>query len=202
MAENESEVTLVDFDRIEREEGECYKFFIHFKATFLKRLRVIRRDMKSFLFELLLPFFIILFSLFLLRISFITDFESQPLTIDTYLANQNPVVIPVGSNPTSYASTVGGDISTKYGTKVSVQEDSTDSTAATFDKNFLLPKKQAQTTLLGGLFFQQSSTASGSNTIYTYNTVANTRTPTSPLFLSTLASQTIINQQFSKAITI
>ena len=64
-------MTGVDLDRIPREQGGCYKFFLHFKATFVKRLRVIRRDLKSFVFELILPFIIILLGLFLLRVSFI-----------------------------------------------------------------------------------------------------------------------------------
>jgi hypothetical protein len=76
-----------DFDRIPREDGECYRFTIHFKATFLKRLRVIFRDLKSFVFELILPFVIILLALFLLRINFIKDLNSQSLTLSTYLAD-------------------------------------------------------------------------------------------------------------------
>ena len=40
----------IDYDDIPREEGACKQFGMHFSATFLKRLRVIRRDPKSFCF--------------------------------------------------------------------------------------------------------------------------------------------------------
>jgi len=50
----------------------------------MKRLRVIFRDLKSFVFELILPFVIIILALFLLRINFIKDFNSQALIPSTY----------------------------------------------------------------------------------------------------------------------
>lgn len=128
-----------------------------------------------------------MFSLFLLRISFIKDFDPQSLTVDTYLTQQNPVLISLGANDTTtYVNTLGNDIALKYGVKVSVQKDTTDAAATTFDQNFLLPKKLAQKTFLGGIFFQQNSNAS--STIYTYYTLVNTRSPTSPIFLGSLAS--------------
>jgi hypothetical protein len=122
--------------------------------------------------------------------------------MDTYLTQQNPVVVPIGSDNSGYVLLMNTSISSKYSSKVSVQSDTSDTTDTTFDQNFLLPKKIAQKTLLGGIFFMQSSSVSGSNTIYTYNTLVNTRSPTSPIFLGSLASETIINQQFSKSITI
>lgn len=80
----------------------CYRFLIHFKATFLKRLRVIFRDLKSFVFELILPFVIILLALFLLRINFIKDMTYQSLTLSTYLTEKNPMGIPIASDSTTY----------------------------------------------------------------------------------------------------
>jgi ATP-binding cassette subfamily A (ABC1) protein 3 len=192
-------MTTFDFDRIPREEGDCYRFLLHFKATFLKRLRVIRRDLKSFLFELVLPFIIILLGLFLLRVSFIADFGSQPITIDNYLTDHNPVVIPVGSDNSAFASSMQASISSKYGSKVSVLSDTTNTVATDFDKNFLFPIKKSQATLKGGIFFVQ--TAAGS-TPYPYNTLVQTRSPTSPIFLSSLASETFMNQVLGRSVTI
>ena len=84
----------------------CYRFLIHFKATFQKRLRVIFRDLKSFIFELILPFLIILLALFLLRINFIKDESPKSLALSTYAAQQNPLVIPIGADTTSASSSM------------------------------------------------------------------------------------------------
>lgn len=197
---NLSDITSTfDFDRIPREEGSCSRFFLHFKATFLKRLRVIRRDMKSFLFELVLPFIIILLGLFLLRVSFINDFDSQPITIDNYLSDHNPVVIPVGSDNAAFASSMQTAISSKYGSKVSVVADTTNTAASSFDQYYLFPIKKSQTTLKGGIFFVQTA---GASSTYPYNTLVQTRSPTSPIFLNSLASETFLNQVLGKSVTI
>lgn len=58
----------------------------HLAATILKRLRVIRRDIKSFLFELILPMVIFIIAMFLMRISFVKDFSSMDLSYDVYLS--------------------------------------------------------------------------------------------------------------------
>lgn len=52
----------------------------------MKRFRVIRRDWKSFIFELILPIIIMIFALLLMRISFITDQSAQTININTYLS--------------------------------------------------------------------------------------------------------------------
>lgn len=83
--------------------GVCHQFWIHFWATILKRFRVIRRDLKSFLFELVLPIVIIIFALLLMQISFITDFSAQEINVNTYLGEQNPVLVPVASSDASFA---------------------------------------------------------------------------------------------------
>ena len=156
---------LIDFDRIPREEG-CITFFIHFKATFLKRLRVIKRDLKSFIFELILPFAIILLSLFLLRISFVEDFSPRTLNINTYLSDQNPVLVLIGSDSAVFTGNMQTSISTKYGASVDVQADTTNTVVGTFDQQFLYPKKLSTETMKGGIFFSSSTVASGGNTLY------------------------------------
>lgn len=161
---------------------------MHFKATFLKRFRVIRRDLKSFVFELVLPFIIILLALFLLRVSFVVDYNSRTLNVNTYLTDQNPVVIPVGSDNAGLRTSIQTGLNTKYSTNVDVQVDLTNSAVGTFDQNFLLPKKLTNTRLKGGLFFLNGPTVSGGNNLYEYYTLANTRSPTSALFLSTIAA--------------
>lgn len=71
------EDSIIDEDQEEelwvREDGCCERFVSHLLATVLKRIRVIKRDMKSFIFELLLPMVIIILALLLMRISFIKD---------------------------------------------------------------------------------------------------------------------------------
>ena len=41
---------IENIEHLDREDGVCQRFFSHLKATILKRLRVIKRDLKSFLF--------------------------------------------------------------------------------------------------------------------------------------------------------
>lgn len=64
-------------EKLERVDGSVNRFFIHLKATILKRLRVIKRDYKSFILELLLPMGIIILALLLMQISFIKDLPEQ-----------------------------------------------------------------------------------------------------------------------------
>ena len=175
---------------------------MHFKATFLKRFRVIRRDYKSFIFELILPFIIIILALFLLRVSFIEDFPSRALTVNTYLTDQNPVLIPIGSDLNSFATTAQTTISTRYGNAVTVEADTTNTAVGNFDLLFLFPKKLSIATMKGGVFFSSSTVTNGSNTLYEYYTIVNTRSPTSPFFLENIATETILNQVLSQAVTI
>ena len=155
----------MDFDRIPREEG-CITFFIHLKATFLKRFRVLRRDYKSFIFELALPFIVILLSLFLLRVSFIEDFGPRTLNVATYQTDQNPVLILIGSDSTAFTTNMQTSISTKYGSSVNVVADTTNTAVATFDQQFLFPRKTSIETMKGGIFFSSATVASGGNTLY------------------------------------
>jgi len=70
--------------------------------------------------------------------------------------------------------------------------DSSSTNAADFDKNFVFPIKLAQKTLKGGIFFYQNTVTNGSNTAYQFNNLIVTRGPTSSLFLSTLATESIL----------
>jgi hypothetical protein len=48
IEKEEVEKDTIDY-QIERINGSMQKFFLHFKATVIKRLRVIKRDYKSFI---------------------------------------------------------------------------------------------------------------------------------------------------------
>lgn len=137
---------------------------------------------------------IIILSLFLLRISFITDYSSQSLNLSGYLSDQNPVVVPIGSDVTATTTTLSTNLNTKYGSLISVKADTTDTTESNFDYNFLFPIKKSQASLKGGIFFTSATVANGANTMYEFRTLVQTRSPTSPLFLSSLAAETIMNK--------
>ena len=68
---------LENIEKFDREDGLCERFWSHLGATILKRLRVIKRDIKSFAFELILPIAIIILALQLMTVSFINDFPNQ-----------------------------------------------------------------------------------------------------------------------------
>jgi hypothetical protein len=106
---------------------------LHFKATFLKRLRVLRKDAKSFTFELILPFVIILCALFFLKINFASDLPSQSLTVDNLLSDHNPVLLPIGSDSNAYLSSLSSTINTLYGFKVALKLDNVDTEVTSFD---------------------------------------------------------------------
>lgn len=82
---------LLADEKLERVDGAVWRFFIHLKATILKRLRVIKRDYKSFILELLLPMVIIVLALLLMTVSFIVDLPEQELSLTTYAAKAAPV---------------------------------------------------------------------------------------------------------------
>jgi ATP-binding cassette, subfamily A (ABC1), member 3 len=182
--------TLVDFDfeYIPREEGCSNIFFLHFKATFLKRLRVLRRDAKSYTFELILPFIIILCALFFLKINFASNLPAQSLTVDNLLSDHNPVLLPIGSDSSTYLTSLSSTINPLYGSKVSIQSNSAYTTVTGFDQNLLFPLKLSEPTLKGGIFF----VANTSSSLYEYYTLVNTRSPGSPFFLSSIASEAIL----------
>jgi len=71
---------------------------LHLDATILKRLRVIRKDYKSFILELILPMIIIIFALLLMRISFIKDLPAQTINIGTYSSKSYPLTVPIASS--------------------------------------------------------------------------------------------------------
>ena len=71
-------------EEVEREDGCCERFVSHLLATVIKRFRVIKRDPKSFIFELLLPLLIIVLALLLMTVTFVSDSPSQTLNYDLY----------------------------------------------------------------------------------------------------------------------
>jgi hypothetical protein len=126
---------------------------------------VIKRDIKTFLFELILPLVVIICALFLMKINFIKDPPAQYINLNTYLGEQNPVVVPIGSSNAALRTSVGNSLGSQYGSSISVRTDTTYVTAATFDQFYLSPIKKSQSTLKGGIFYEPSST-SGTNTFY------------------------------------
>ena len=137
-----------------------------------------------------------------MRVSFIEDFNARAITVDTYLTDQNPVLILIGSDSTTLANNMQTFISGKYGAKVSVQADTTNTAVGTFDNLFLFPKKTSIETMKGGIFFTNTPVTSGANTLYEYYTLVNTRSPTSPFFLQNIASEAILNQVLGHTVTI
>ena len=92
-------------------------------------------------------------ALFIMRISFIVDFAPTTIALNTYLAEESPVVMPISSNDPTFTATIKTELNTRYGASISVLDDLTASqTAANFDKDFLLPKKISRT-LKGGIYF-------------------------------------------------
>jgi hypothetical protein len=67
-------------------------------------LRVIKRDYKSFILELLLPMVIIIFALLLMRISFIKDLPERELNLQNYKSKASPLVVPIGSSDATILS--------------------------------------------------------------------------------------------------
>lgn len=171
---------------------------IHLQATFLKRFRVISRDVKSFIFELVLPIIIMIIALLIMRISFIVDLEPVTINLQAYLAEENPVIMPINSDSSVFTTAMKNELNTRYSSQISVLDDLTSTTASDFDRNFLFPKKISRS-FKGGISF---TSALNTDSTFTFRQIVNTRTPTTPLFLQTLAAQTLINSLFSKTITI
>jgi len=113
------------------------------------------------------------------------------------------VAVPVGSDAHAFATVISNELSTLYGSSISAPADITYNTVGGFDNNTLFAKKSQQSTLKGGIFFYNTTTTTGGGqTLYSYNTLTNTRSPTSYFFLSTLAAQTILNNLLSSNIQI
>jgi hypothetical protein len=93
-------------------------------------------------------------------------------------------------------------LSTKYGSLISAIPDSTSAAVGEFDYNTLYAKKLQMPKLKGGLYFYNNPILSGANNIYKYNTLVNTRSPTSFFFLPTLAAEIFINKIASSNIKI
>lgn len=130
-----------------------------------------------------------IFAMLLMRISFLTDYQAQTININTYLSEQNPVFVPIGSTDTSYTPTFAGYLSANYGSDISVSSDPTNTASANFDQNYLFPFKTQKKTLKGGIFFKKPA---GADTTLEFTTLVNTRSPTSFFFLQKLATEAMI----------
>jgi hypothetical protein len=96
-----------------------------------------------------------------------------------------PIAADSGS-PTAYQTAITTD--PVYGSLMSVSPD-TSTTAADFDQVFLFPLKSQKPKMKGGIFFNTAAITNGTNTLYGFTTLVNTRSPTSPFFLTNVASQ-------------
>lgn len=126
-----------------------------------------------------------IFAMLLMRISFLTDFPAQTINVNTYLGEQNPVLVPIGSTDTTYTPTFAGYLTGNYGSEISVPSDPTNTAPANFDQYYLFPIKTQTKTLKGGIFFKKPANG---DTILEFTTLVNTRGPTSFFFLQTLAT--------------
>jgi hypothetical protein len=130
-------------------------------------------------------------AMFIMRISFISDFPAQTINVNTYLGEQRPVLVPIGSTDVTYTPTLAVYLSGNYGSDISVSSDTTNNLPAIFDQSYLLPLKKQQATLKGGIFFKKPAVA---DTTLEFTTLVNTRSPTSFFFLQTLATEAMIEE--------
>ncbi len=77
--------SVINFGEFEQP-STCEVFGRHFLGTILKRMRVIKRDYRSFILELILPVVIIFLSLMLMRINFIVDDSAETVGIPLYVS--------------------------------------------------------------------------------------------------------------------
>ena len=160
----------------------------------LKRIRVIKRDLKAFIFELLLPMVIIILALLLMRISFVTDFPSRTLTYKTYLDESDQVVVPLSWDAADEGtlSDLKTIIETNYGSDFDVQRYQ-QPTDIDFDSNELFELKQDDEKLKGGIYFDTISTVNTVDQV-PFTSIFNTKSPTSFVTVQTLAAETYMNK--------
>lgn len=121
-----------------------------------------------------------------MKISFLTDQSAQTINLYTYLGQQNPVVLPIGSTDSTLLGNLNTNINGIYTSNILVHSDASVITVNAFDQNYLFPYKKSISNLLGGLYFLNSY-SSGPDTLYPFYVLANTKSPTSPIFLHTMA---------------
>jgi hypothetical protein len=80
----------------------------------------------------------------LMKVSFVKDQPEQAINLQTYLQEQNPVVVPIGSSDATLLAALKTSLNTKYSTLINVKDTSTHATAPDFDKLFLNPIKKSQ----------------------------------------------------------
>jgi hypothetical protein len=111
-------------------------------------------------------------------------------------------VVPIGSDSTAFTARMQADLSSKYGSNIRVETDTTSASLADFDYNFLFPRKLEQESLKGGIFFKSTAATRDGNTFYHYSTLVNTRSPTSPFLLENLATEAILKEMLGKSVSI
>ena len=82
-------------------------------------------------------------SLLLMTVTFVSDSPSQTLNYDLYYEDESkpdPVTVPIGSNDSSFLSSLSSGMDTVYSDKFDIQTNVA-STVKNFDKNFLFPIK-------------------------------------------------------------
>jgi len=109
------------------------------------------------------------------------------LSLGTYFPLGAPVQIPIGSADATLLNGIESKLNSKYSSVITVSKDTADTNVVDFDKNYLKSIKQNKKSLLGGLYFNGQSTI-GSDSVYEYTTIANTKIPTSGLYMQTLAA--------------
>lgn len=104
----------------------------------MKRFRVIRRDIKSFLFELILPIVIIILALFLMRISFITDLPEKKFDISLWKNDSQPVLFGIAASDATLLNNMEAKLTGKYdNSTILLKKDTASLTDITFDANYL-----------------------------------------------------------------
>lgn len=91
-----------------------------------------------------------------MKISYTNDLPAQYINLDTYLNEQNPVVVPISSSDATLLTNIKTALSNQYGAQISYGGTTGDASASIFDHDTLLPIKKAQKTLKGGLYFLNS----------------------------------------------
>ena len=84
---------------------------------------------------------IIILALLLMSVSFIKDSPSRTLSLNTYASQASPLIIPIGSADQTLLGNLQTKINARYGSAITVQMDTSSTSASNFDLNFLKPKK-------------------------------------------------------------
>lgn len=110
-----------------------------------------------------MPLAIIVGTIFFIRANYINDSPPQSISLNTYLVEQNPVVIPIGSSNLTFLNKLKTSLKNQYGVNININADTTDTLPKNFDQQYLSPLKKTQPTLKGGIYFLPSTTVNSNN---------------------------------------